>query len=46
VRQLFETRLRLNKVRWGHILACLLSPVIGLARLRFGYYLIAATKGQ
>ena len=46
VRQLFETRLRLNKVRWGHVVACLLSPVIGLARLRFGYYLITATKGQ
>ncbi len=27
VQQLFETRLHLNKVRWGHIIACLLSPV-------------------
>lgn len=44
VQQLFETRLRLNKVRWGHIIACLLSPVVGLARTRFGYYLITATK--
>jgi MPBQ/MSBQ methyltransferase len=44
VKQLFETRLHLNKVRWGHIIACLLSPVIGMARARFGYYLITATK--
>jgi len=44
LKQLFETRLRLNKVRWGHILACLLSPVVGMAFTRFGYYLVTATK--
>lgn len=42
--QLFETRLRLNRVRWGHILACVLSPIVGMARNRFGYYLITARK--
>ena len=45
VRQLFDTRLRLNRVRWGHILACVLSPVVGMARTRFGYYLITARNG-
>ena len=44
VQQLFATRLRLNKVRWGHIVACLLSPMVGIAFTRFGYYLITATK--
>ena len=44
LQQLFETRLRLNRVRWGHILACVLSPMVGMARSRFGYYLITATK--
>ncbi len=44
VKQLFETRLRLNRVRWGHILACVLSPIVGMARSRFGYYVISARK--
>jgi MPBQ/MSBQ methyltransferase len=41
---LFRERLRLNRVRWGHILACLLAPLVGMARSRFGYYLITARK--
>ena len=44
VKELFKTRLRMNRVRWGHILACVLAPLIGMARWRFGYYLIAARK--
>lgn len=43
-RQLLETRLRLNRVRWGHILACVLSPIVGMARNRFGYYVITARR--
>jgi hypothetical protein len=44
VARLLRERLRLNRVRWGHILACLLAPLIGMARTRFGYYLITARK--
>lgn len=44
VERLIKERLRLNRVRWGHILACLLAPIIGMARTRFGYYLITARK--
>jgi SAM-dependent methyltransferase len=43
-RQLIQTRLRLTRVRWGHLLACVLSPLVGMARSRFGYYLITARK--
>jgi hypothetical protein len=42
--RLMKERLRLNRVRWGHVLACVLSPLIGMARTRFGYYLITARK--
>ena len=42
--QLAATRLRLGKVRWGHLLACVLAPLVGMARHRFGYYLITARK--
>jgi ubiquinone/menaquinone biosynthesis C-methylase UbiE len=35
-------RKKLNAVRWGHVLACLISPLIGLGRPYFGYYLITA----
>lgn len=42
--QLVKNRLRLGRVRWGHLLACVLSPVVGMARARFGYYLITARK--
>lgn len=44
IKELFQTRLRMNRVRWGHILACVLAPLIGMARTRFGYYLITARK--
>ena len=39
-------RLRMNRVRWGHILACVLSPILGMARSRFGYYLVTATRRE
>lgn len=42
--ELFRHGLRLNRVRWGHIVACVLSPVVGMARTRFGYYLVTARK--
>jgi SAM-dependent methyltransferase len=44
LRELFRTRLRMNRVRWGHILACVLAPVVGMARTRFSYCLITARK--
>jgi hypothetical protein len=44
VKGLFKTRLRMSRVRWGHIGACLLAPLVGMARTRFGYYLITARK--
>jgi len=28
LRELFRTRLRLGAVRWGHVLACVLSPIL------------------
>jgi len=43
-RELRRTGLRLNDARWGHLLACVLSPVVGAARGRFGYYLVTGTK--
>ena len=42
--ELRKTRLRMNRVRWGHILACVLAPVVGMARTRYGYYLITARR--
>jgi ubiquinone/menaquinone biosynthesis C-methylase UbiE len=44
LRELFRGGWRLGSVRWGHLLACVLSPIVGMARSRFGYYLIAAAK--
>jgi len=43
-RELLVTRRWLNRTRRGHLLACLLSPLVGLARSWFGYYLITARK--
>lgn len=43
-RELRASRLRMGKVRWGHIRACVLSPIVGMARQRFGYYLVSARK--
>src|SRR4029077_15683577 len=37
-------RPRLNRVRWGHVLACLIAPWIGVGRRYFGYYLVTARK--
>ncbi|MBC8869677.1 MAG: methyltransferase domain-containing protein [Planctomycetes bacterium] len=44
VHELFKTRLRMNRVRWGHILACVLAPLVGMARTRFAYCLVTARK--
>ena len=43
-RELLFRRQKLNKVRWGHVLACLIAPWIGLGRSYFGYYLVTARK--
>jgi MPBQ/MSBQ methyltransferase len=42
--ELFLRRRKLGSVRWGHLLACLISPLIGLGRRYFGYYLVTAQK--
>ena len=42
--ELLLHRKKLNSVRWGHIVACLLAPFIGLGRRYFGYYLVTAQK--
>ncbi len=42
--ELVRSGLRLGNVRWGHLVACVLSPVVGAARTRFGYYLVSARK--
>jgi len=34
----------LSRVRWRHVLACLIAPFIGVGRPYFGYYLITAHK--
>jgi len=44
--ELWTERLRMSQVRWGHVRASLLSPVVGMARKRFGYFLVTATKGR
>jgi SAM-dependent methyltransferase len=42
--ELFKSGLRLSPARRGHLLSCLLSPLVGAARRHFGYYLITAVK--
>ena len=42
--QIFLHKQNMTRERWRHIAACLLSPVIGLARKRFGYYILTATR--
>jgi ubiquinone/menaquinone biosynthesis C-methylase UbiE len=42
--ELLRRRHRLNSVRWGHVVACLIAPWIGLGRRYFGYYLVTARK--
>jgi SAM-dependent methyltransferase len=44
VGELLIRRQKLNRVRWRHVLACLIAPWIGLGRRYFGYYLITARK--
>jgi len=44
--ELRTERLRMSRVRWGHVLACVLSPIVGMARSRFGYFLVTARKGD
>ncbi len=42
--ELLLRRRRLNRVRWGHVVACLTAPWIGLGRRYFGYYLVTAQR--
>ena len=35
---------RMNRVRWGHVLACVAAPFIGLGRPWFGYHLVTAVR--
>jgi len=42
--ELLIRRRWLNRARWGHVLACLIAPFIGLGRSWFGYYLITARR--
>jgi len=43
-RYLARRDLRIGPVRWGHVLASVLAPVVGMMRRRFGYFLITARK--
>jgi len=43
-RELLVRRRWLNRTRWGHVLACIVAPFIGLGRGWFGYYLVTARK--
>jgi MPBQ/MSBQ methyltransferase len=42
--ELLLRRSRLSRARWNHVIACVISPAIGLGRKWFGYYLITARK--
>ena len=42
--ELLVRRGRLNRARWNHVIACVISPAIGLGRRWFGYYLVTARK--
>ena len=42
--ELLVRRRPLNRARWGHVIACLIAPFIGLGRSWFGYYLVTARK--
>lgn len=43
-RRLLAERLKLSRLRWGHLLACVLSPVLGMARHRFAYFIVSAKR--
>jgi SAM-dependent methyltransferase len=40
----FRRGARLRGRRLQHVIACLLAPIVGLARSRFGYYVVCARK--
>ena len=42
--ELLLRRGRLSRARWNHVIACVISPAIGLGRRWFGYYLITARR--
>jgi MPBQ/MSBQ methyltransferase len=42
--ELLVHRKKLTGVRWGHVAACLIAPLVGLGRPYFGYYLVTAEK--
>jgi len=42
--ELLLHRKKLNAVRWGHVVACLIAPLVGLGRRYCGYYLVTARK--
>jgi cyclopropane fatty-acyl-phospholipid synthase-like methyltransferase len=42
--QLRRNGLHLSRVRWGHLLACALAPFLGMARSRFRYCIVSATR--
>ena len=44
VGELKATGLRMSRACWGHVLASVLSPIVGVARSRFGYYLVTARR--
>jgi MPBQ/MSBQ methyltransferase len=44
VGELLLRRRWLSRVRWRHVLACLIAPFIGVGRPYFGYYLVTARK--
>jgi hypothetical protein len=45
LRFLFKTLFeRVSSVRWGHILASVLSPLVGMARPYFRYQLVVARR--
>ena len=43
-RYMVRRDLRIGRVRWGHVLASALAPIVGLMRRRFGYFLVSARK--
>ena len=43
-RYLVRRELHIGRVRWGHVLASVLAPIVGLMRRRFGYFLVSARK--
>jgi len=43
-RYLTRRELRIGRVRWGHVLASALAPIVGLMRRSFGYFFVTACK--